>query len=67
MNNLLNGTAKKVLVGGALMGIGYLAGRIDGYKSAKEKCVELLQVSEQVGYMKALNDIANNVARKVNR
>lgn len=59
--NKLSQTAVTSLVCGAVAGLSFLAGRKEGVEIGKKMANPL---SEQIGYVKALGDIAKNIANK---
>lgn len=54
-------TAIMTIAGGAIAGLSFLAGRKEGIEIGKKMADP---ISEQIGYVKALGDIAKNIANK---
>lgn len=54
----LSPVAIKIVACAALAGVSYLAGRKEGFEVGKENANSL---SEQIGYMKALSDVAKQM------
>lgn len=57
----LSQTTVMALAGGLIAGVSYIAGRKEGIEIGKTKTNH---VSEQIGYLRALNDIVNSVTKK---